>query len=158
MTREERTARSQLAALASHERGRSLLQLALRGIQEGGHGLTIGCWVKPTGGVSGCVFQQAYWQGVAEGTFAPSSAAKPEIKDYVPEEDFHLVMSAIRALDVLGKRRFQRRRGLVEGPRRSGVARHSRAPARRRTRRQRGPGGKDDRAGRALGTRCSSPA
>ena len=113
MTREERTARSQLTALASHERGRSLLQLALRGIQEGGHGLTIGCWVKPTGGVSGCVFQQAYWQGVAEGTFAPSSAAKPEIKDYVPEEDFHLVMSAIRALDILGKRRFLRRRGLV---------------------------------------------
>ena len=47
MTREERTARRQLAALASHERGRSLLQLALRGIQECGHGLTIGCWVKP---------------------------------------------------------------------------------------------------------------
>jgi hypothetical protein len=113
MTREERTARSQLAALASHERGRSLLQLALRGIQEGGHGLTIGCWVKPTGGVSGCVFQQAYWQGVAEGTFAPSSVAKPEIKDYVPDEDFHLVMSAIRALDALGKRRFLRRRGLL---------------------------------------------
>ena len=113
MTREERTARSQLAALASHERGRSLLQLALRGIQEGGHGLTIGCWVKPTGGISGCVFQQAYWQGVAEGTFAPASAANAEIKDYVPTEDFHLVMSAIRAFDVLGKRRFLRRRGLV---------------------------------------------
>ena len=41
-----------------------------------GHGLTIGCWVKPDGGVSGCVFQHAYWQGVAEGAFAPASAAK----------------------------------------------------------------------------------
>ena len=112
MTREERTAREELVALASHERGRRLLQLALRGIQESNRGLTIGCWVKPNGGVSGCVFQHAYWQGVAEGTFASGAAAKPEIKEFVPLEDFHLVMEAIRALDVLGKRRFLRRRGL----------------------------------------------
>jgi hypothetical protein len=112
MTGEERTARSELSALASHERGRSLLQLALRGIHESGHGLTIGCWVKPTGGVSGCVFQHAYWQGVAEGAFVPAQAAKPEIKEYVSDEDFELVMGAVRALDVLGKRRFLRREGL----------------------------------------------
>jgi hypothetical protein len=112
MTAEEKTARRELAALASHERGRLLLQLALRGIQESGSGLTIGCWVKPNGGVSGCVFQHAYWQGVAEGTFASGVAAKPEIKEFVPAEDFRLVMEAIRALDVLGKRRFLRRRGL----------------------------------------------
>jgi hypothetical protein len=112
MTREERTAREELVALASHERGRRLLQLALRGIQESGRGLTIGCWVKPNGGVSGCVFQHAYWQGVAEGSFAPGAPAKPEIKGFVPPEDFRLVMEAIRALDMLGKRRFLRRRGL----------------------------------------------
>jgi hypothetical protein len=112
MSHEERTAREELVALVSQERGRRLLQLALRGIQDSGHGLTIGCWVKPNGGVSGCVFQHAYWQGVAEGTFAPTPTAKSQIKEFMPEEDFHLVMDAIRALDVLGKRRFLRRRGL----------------------------------------------
>lgn len=112
MTREERIARRELAALASEERGRLLLQLALRGIQESGHGLTIGCWVKPGGGVAGCVFQHAYWQGVAEGTFEGTATATTEIKDFVPQEDFRLVMAAIRALDVLGKRRFQQRHGL----------------------------------------------
>ena len=112
MTREERIARRELAALASETRGRLLLQLALRGIQESEHGLTIGCWVKPGGGVSGCVFQHAYWQGIAEGAFAGTAAATNEIKDFVPEDDFRLVMAAIRALDVLGKRRFLRRRGL----------------------------------------------
>jgi hypothetical protein len=111
MTREEQTARAELGALASCEPGRRLLQLALRGIHESGRGLTIGCWVKPSGGVSGCVFQHAYWQGVAEGAFPASDAAKSEIQQFVPAEDFHFVTDAIRALDVLGKRRFLRRRG-----------------------------------------------
>jgi hypothetical protein len=113
MTREEKTARAELEALAASERGRKLLQLALRGIQESGRGLTVGCWVKPNGGVSGCVFQHAYWQGVAEGVFAPAAEAKPGIQGFVPAEDFHLVTDAIRALDVLGKRRFLRRRGIL---------------------------------------------
>jgi len=112
MTREEQTTRRELAALAHEERGRLLLQLALRGIQESGRGLTIGCWVKPGGGVAGCVFQHAYWQGVAEGAFEETKTATTEIKDFVPEDDFRLVMAAIRALDVLGKRRFVRRSGL----------------------------------------------
>src|SRR5262245_18855106 len=112
MTREERTARRELAALASEERGRLLLQLALRSIQESGRGLTIGCWVKPGGGVSGCVFQHAYWQGLAEGAFDETGRASQEIKEMVPAEDFHLVMEAIRALDALGKRRFVHRHGL----------------------------------------------
>jgi hypothetical protein len=68
--------------------------------------------VKPNGGVSGCVFQHAYWQGVTEGVFALEAAAKPEIKDFVPPEDFRLVMGAIRALDALGRRRFLKRHGL----------------------------------------------
>ena len=113
MTREEVAARRQLEALAGDERGRLLLQLALRGIQTSGHGVTIGCWVKPGGGVSGCVFQHAYWQGVNEGVFATTAAADSSIKGLVDERDFHLVMEAIRALDSLGKSRFLRRRGLV---------------------------------------------
>lgn len=112
MTREETIARRRLEALAADVRGRRLLQLALRGIQTSGHGLTIGCWVKPGGGVSGCVFQHAYWQGVAEGVFGSTEAATREIKDFVNERDFQLVMEAIRALDSLGKRRFLLRRGL----------------------------------------------
>lgn len=112
MTREETSARQHLQALAADERGRLLLQLALRGIQTSGHGLTIGCWVKPGGGVSGCVFQHAYWQGVVEGTFTTTGAASREIKELVDERDFHLVMEAIRALDSLGKRRFLRRQGV----------------------------------------------
>src|SRR5438128_7227324 len=99
MSREEATARRTLGALAAEDRGRALLQLALRGIHDSGRGVTIGCWVKPDGGVSGCVFQHAYWQGVAEGTFAASRAAKPEIKEFVAEQDFHLVIAAIRACD-----------------------------------------------------------
>ncbi|MBV8734981.1 MAG: hypothetical protein JO120_09405, partial [Solirubrobacterales bacterium] len=75
MTREEKTARHQLEALAVDGRGRQLLQLALRGIQTSGRGLTIGCWVKPGGGVAGCVFQHAYWQGVDEGLFETTATA-----------------------------------------------------------------------------------
>jgi hypothetical protein len=112
MTRDQTRARHQLETLAADERGRLLLQLALRGIQTSGHGLTIGCWVKPGGGVSGCVFQHAYWQGVAEGLFTTTDGASREIKQLVDERDFHAVMEAIRALDRLGKHRFLRRRGL----------------------------------------------
>lgn len=112
MTRQETIARRRLQTLAGEERGRQLLQLALRGIQTSGRGLTIGCWVKPGGGVSGCVFQHAYWQGVAEGTFETSTWASKEIKDVVPERDFRLVMDAIRALDSLGKQQFVHRQGL----------------------------------------------
>jgi hypothetical protein len=115
MTRDEMRARRELAALAEDEQGRLLLQLALRGIQTSGNGLTVGCWVKPGGGVSGCVFQHAYWQGVAEGTFHVDEAANREIKDHVSEHDFRLVMEAIRALDRLGKRQFMRWQGLHRG-------------------------------------------
>jgi hypothetical protein len=112
MTCQEMIARRRLEELATEERGRQLLQLALRGIQTSGRGLTIGCWVKPGGGVSGCVFQHAYWQGTAEGAFGTGERASQEIKDLVDERDFHLVMEAIRALDSLGKHRFVHRRGL----------------------------------------------
>jgi hypothetical protein len=117
MKRDEAIARSQLQALAADERGRVLLQLALRGIQTSGRGLTVGCWVKPGGGVSGCVFQHAYWQGITEGIFTPRQGmfgprASREIRGLVAEPDFHNVMEAIRALDSLGKRRFVHWHGL----------------------------------------------
>jgi len=112
MTREESRARRELEALAAQPRGRELLQLALRGIQASDCGLTIGCWVKPGGGVSGCVFQHAYWQGVSEGVFVTADNAGKEIRQAVDEHDFRLVMSAIRALDQLGRRRFLKRDGL----------------------------------------------
>lgn len=108
MTREERVARDQLSVLAQDEQGRRLLQLALRGIQESGRGLTYGCWVKRDGGVSGCLFQHAYWQGVSEGVFEPTAKQAGEIKEYVGEPEFPAVMDAIRAFDALGKRRFRR--------------------------------------------------
>ena len=100
---------------------RGLLQLALRGIQESEHGLTIGCWVKPDGGVSGCVFQHAYWQGVAEGRVRRVAGAKRRSRTSCPKTT-SAVMAAIRALDLLGKRRFLRRRGLCRGST-SGLAR-----------------------------------
>lgn len=106
MTREEEKARQRLAVLAGEADGRALLQLALRGIQTSGHGVTIGCWVKPSGGVSGCVFQHAYWQGVTEGTFETTGMASREIKDLVPEGDFHLVME--RAIQMSAHARFRR--------------------------------------------------
>jgi hypothetical protein len=109
MTREEHRVRDQLAELAATEKGRQLLQLALRGIQESGRGLTYGCWVKQDGGVSGCLFQHAYWQGVSEGVFAVrEEPTNGLLRVYVGDEDFALVMGSIRAFDSLGKRRFMR--------------------------------------------------
>ena len=109
MTREEQHARAELSALAATPAGRELLQLALRGIQESGRGLTYGCWVKRDGGVSGCLFQHAYWQGVSEGRFTlTEGTVNSALKQQVGGEDFALVMSSIRAFDRLGKRRFRR--------------------------------------------------
>jgi hypothetical protein len=106
MTREERAVRDELARLAADPRGRELLQLALRGIQESGRGLTYGCWVKRDGGVSGCLFQHAYWRGISEGILEDRARPASEIRSFVGDEDFAYVVRAIRAFDALGKRRF----------------------------------------------------
>jgi hypothetical protein len=108
VTREERTVRDELSSLAEDDQGRRLLQFALRGVQESGRGLTYGCWVKRDSGVSGCLFQHAYWQGVAEGAFTPAGKQATQIREYVGDEDFALVMGGIRAFDALAKRRFKR--------------------------------------------------
>ena len=129
MTAEERELRSDLSRLAGTERGRALLQLSLRGIHHGEQAVTAGCWRDH--GVAGCLFQHAYWQGVQEGVFRPVEGdPKGEFKSYVGEEDFALVMGAIRAFDALGKRRFRhwtrsraRRRRHHDGPAAAIVAR-----------------------------------
>jgi hypothetical protein len=109
VSRQERQARDELVDLAARPEGRRLLQLALRGIQESGRGLTYGCWVKRDGGVSGCLFQHAYWQGLREGVFAPVEQVAPKLREFVGTgEDFVLVMRCIRAFDALGRRRFRR--------------------------------------------------
>ena len=109
MTRDEANVERELRALARDDRGRALLQLALRGIQESGRGLTYGCWVKRDGGVSGCLFQHAYWQGAAEGVFEPAGrTTNAELKEFVGEDDFVLVMRAVRAFDALGRSSFRR--------------------------------------------------
>ena len=64
--------------------------------------------MKRDGGVSGCLFQHAYWQGLQEGVFQPAEIPKGEIHQFVGDEDFALVMQAIRSVDALGRRRFRR--------------------------------------------------
>ena len=104
MTREERQVRSQLSALADDDKGRRLLQLALRGIQESGRGLTYGCWVKPGGGVSGCLFQHAYWQGVREEVFPDEGRPGDWIGSFMGAGGYGVVVDTIGAFDRLAKR------------------------------------------------------
>jgi hypothetical protein len=59
MIAEEQQLRDDLAVLAASERGRRLLQLALRSIARGEQGVTAGCWRER--GNAGCLFQHAYW-------------------------------------------------------------------------------------------------
>jgi hypothetical protein len=111
MTPEETALRAELTELAAQPRGRSLLQLALRGLQDESRGLTAGCWNRR--GVSGCLFQHAYWQGVTEGTFEPGGLANERIERFVGGADYRLVVRAIAAFDRLGRRRFHEH---VRGP------------------------------------------
>src|SRR5256885_16717258 len=66
--------RESLERLAEHDGGRRLLQLALRSIEAGDHDLVSGCWTRK--GDAGCLFQHAYWQGVADGMFADDGRAR----------------------------------------------------------------------------------
>ncbi len=90
---------------------------SLRGLQDESRGLTAGCWNRR--GVSGCLFQHAYWQGVGEGVFQPGGLANERIERFVGGADYRLVVRAIAAFDRLGRRRFQERtRGPLGLPRR----------------------------------------
>jgi hypothetical protein len=101
MDAQELCVRKRLATLAADDRGRALLQLALRGIRSGRHEVTAGCWVDR--GIAGCLFQHAYWQGVEEGVFADEGRPGDWIGSFVGAGDYGIVIRTIGAFDVLAK-------------------------------------------------------
>ena len=88
--------------------GRRLLQLGLRGIQHGEHGVTAGCWSRR--GDAGCLFQHAYWQGVREGVFADLGRPGDWIGSFVGPRlrDRHLGDRVVRPARALAVRRASR--------------------------------------------------
>ena len=99
MNADEQRLRNDLAVLAGSQRGRALLQLALRGITRGEHAVTAGCWVRR--GNAGCLFQHAYWQGVREGVFADTGRPGDWIGSFVGARDYGIVIRAIESFDRL---------------------------------------------------------
>jgi hypothetical protein len=101
MTSEEQQLRDELSLLASGERGRRLLQLSLRGIARGEHGVTAGCWRER--GDAGCLFQHAYWEGVREGVFPDEGRPGDWIGSFVGAHDYGVVIRTIAAFDQLAR-------------------------------------------------------
>lgn len=112
-TFEERL-RGQLTTLAADERGRALLQLSLRGIQQGEQALTAGCWTDH--GIAGCLFQHAYWQGVREGVFPDRGRPADWVGSLVGSGLYGDVIGAIDSFDRLAKSRFADRARRLVGP------------------------------------------
>jgi hypothetical protein len=104
MTADERQLREDLRRLASSDAGRRLLQLGLRGVQHGEHGVTAGCWSRR--GDAGCLFQHAYWQGVREGVFADLGRPGDWIGSFVGSHDYGIVISAIDSFDRLARSQY----------------------------------------------------
>jgi len=104
MTGHETRVRDDLATLAQSDRGRRLLQLALRGITRGERAVTAGCWADR--GIAGCLFQHAYWQGVEEGVFAETGRPGDWIGSFVGSGDYGIVVRAIESFDVLAKSEY----------------------------------------------------
>jgi hypothetical protein len=104
MNPQEQRVRDDLAVLAASDRGRELLQLALRGIGRGDRAVTAGCWTDR--GIAGCLFQHAYWQGVEEGIFADEGRPGDWIGSYVGSGDYGIVIRAIAAFDILAKQHY----------------------------------------------------
>jgi hypothetical protein len=101
VTSAEQQLREDLRRLAGTDAGRRLLQLGLRGIQHGEHGVTAGCWSRR--GDAGCLFQHAYWQGVREGVFADLGRPGDWIGSFVGSRDYGIVISAIESFDRLAR-------------------------------------------------------
>jgi hypothetical protein len=101
MTADERRLREDLATLAASTQGRRLLQLGLRGIERGEHGVTAGCWTKR--GDAGCLFQHAYWEGVRESIFADAGRPGDWIGSFVGPHDYGIVIQAIDSFDRLAR-------------------------------------------------------
>lgn len=104
MNADERRLREDLSTLAATGQGRRLLQLGLRGIERGEHGLTAGCWIKR--GNAGCLFQHAYWEGVREGVFADEGRPGDWIGSFVGPHDYGIVIRAIDSFDRLARSRY----------------------------------------------------
>ena len=101
MTADERRLRADLATLAASDQGRRLLQLGLRGIGRGEHGVTAGCWTKR--GTAGCLFQHAYWEGVRDGVFADAGRPGDWIGNFVGPHDCGIVITVIASFDRLAR-------------------------------------------------------
>lgn len=104
MIAEERRLRDDLALLARTERGRRLLQMALRGIARGERGLAAGCWTAR--GDAGCLFQHAYWEAVREGVFADTGRPGDWIGSFVGPHAYGLVINVIASFDHLARARY----------------------------------------------------
>jgi hypothetical protein len=104
MIAEDQQLREDLRRLAGSDAGRRLLQLGLRGIQHGEHGVTAGCWSRR--GDAGCLFQHAYWQGVREGVFADLGRPGDWIGSFVGSHDYGIVISAIESFDRLARSQY----------------------------------------------------
>src|SRR5690242_17239203 len=89
MTAEERELRGELHELAESDRGRRLLQLALRGIDHGEAEVTAGCWTE---------------HGVREGVFRDEGRPGDWIGSLVGSRGHATVLNAIGAFDRLAKR------------------------------------------------------
>ena len=96
--------RESLERLAEHDGGRRLLQLALRSIERGDHELVSGCWTRK--GDAGCLFQHAYWQGVAEGVFADDGRARAWVTGVAGRQAYHRVIDVIAAFDRLARTEY----------------------------------------------------
>jgi hypothetical protein len=116
MTPEERQLREDLGVLASSQQGRRLLQLGLRGIKRGEHGVTAGCWTVH--GNAGCLFQHAYWEGVREGVFADHGRPGDWIGSFVGSHDYGIVIRVIDAFDRLARAAYADREPRAFLPRR----------------------------------------
>jgi hypothetical protein len=106
MIAQDEQLRGELQELAGQPRGRELLQLALRGLQVDERPLTAGCWVR--GGVAGCLFQHAYWQGVREGVFADDGSSRDWVSAYAGEDSYWNVIRTIAAFDDVARNDFLR--------------------------------------------------
>ena len=110
MQADQREMRATLERLADHEGGRRLLQLALRSIDSGDHELVSGCGTRK--GDAGCLFQHAYWQGVADGVFADDGHARAWVSGVAGPHAYHRVIDVIGAFDRLARAEYavERRR------------------------------------------------
>jgi hypothetical protein len=114
MTREEHDLRDSLTRLAERDGGRRLLQLSLRGIESGDHELASGCWTRD--GDAGCLFQQAYWQGVADGVFDDDGRVRAWVSGVAGRDSYHLVIDVIAAFDALSRAEYAIQPRLLRPP------------------------------------------